>query len=246
MAEQSHKEVVVFAYDYEAGGPNVVENPIVSIGCAVVHVVIPTDPRIPISHRLVTKRRFDCWDGNVGSFDRKTLAWWQSLDRKQEDGAEPGSTIPVSFLENFRSSSTEGDAFRAFHAEFVRAYHLAKQTGAAFVPVTDCSIYDGSWTAYLSSKYFPHQRPIPMFGPAPEHEMLDPVDVSVYQAGMVAAKDPKFCIWTDGTKGAFANAFPAAVANKPDWVADHTHFPDDDSTGIAWRFITALVAQRGL
>jgi hypothetical protein len=152
----------------------------------------------------------------------------------------------VSFLENFRSPSTEGCAFRAFHAEFVRAYDNAKAAGAAFVPVTDCSIYDGSWTTHLSSKHFPRQRPVPMFGPAPEHEMLDPVDVSVYQAGMVAAKDPKFRIWSDGTKAAFENAFPAAVANKPEWVAGHTHFPEDDSTGIAWRFITSLVAQRGL
>ncbi len=236
---------LIFAYDTESGGPNIYMNPLVSLGAAVVLVTEPESKKGQLQAQLLRTHRFDCWDGKMDHFDPKTKEWWASLDKK-DDTTPAGKTVPVRFIDNFRTSQTAEEAFRKFYEAFKDAYELAKRWGVTFVPVTDCAAFDTARIVYLSCRNLPHHRPIPMFAPSEEQELLDPVDVFQVQAGMVMGGSASFDVSQDST-GVFFEAYErdrvTCSMHPQGWAFGQDHRPDADAAKIALRYVQVLNAQ---
>lgn len=237
---------IVFAYDLEAGGPIMTAHPVVSFGAAVVHVDLPPGGQGRLVATLLKTHRFDCYNGdNMKWFDPKTKEFWKSLDKK-DDGVPAGATVPARFIDNFLTSQTQDEAFNKFYTAFREAYELAKKLGASFIPVTDCAAYDTAWIVYLCCKYRQDERPIPMFAPSAEQELLEPVDVAQQQAGMIMGAFESFDITKSSTSASFEEFERMNVRcsmHPQGWTAGQEHMPDVDSARIAFRYVQVLNAQ---
>lgn len=222
-------KIHALAYDFEATGPSVFENRVLAVGTAWAEIRIREGV---VSCTLLGKNRICCWDGDLAKkWDEKTRRYW--VDE-----------VGMGVLDQLKSADSDYVACRKFCDHFQAVYENAKRSGAEFVSVNDRAAFDTVWLSAWSSKNNPGRRPLPMFAPSAEQEMLECIDVSALSAGMVMASVDveAFYVATDSTKSAFSDCFGYKKRVQP---AGKAHLPEHDAELILMRFVDALRVQQG-